>query len=235
MKSYAMPKNIFAILIWSFHHTINYIKNKLELEKYKLRVLYYMTPVENLENILRFGILSKNEIKRRNLSYESFALESVQERRDAKKIQLSDLKKRKSLHDCIPLYIAYKTPTLYYIFKNHPHEYGRIIFIRIRSKIVLHKAFCFTDGNAASQNSREYYDLGNLNRIDWNVVNGTYWNDEFDGKRKRCAEFLIYPNVERRFFDLIIVKSYDIKREVESILQKLEFRLNVEHNPAYYF
>lgn len=65
-----------------------------------------------MNSVLKEGILPKNEILKRKLSFASFADETVQRYRNKRVITLSNMEKH-NLHDLVPLYLTPKTPTLY--------------------------------------------------------------------------------------------------------------------------
>ncbi len=59
--------------------------------------LYYFASIKNLSNILNYGILSKNEINTKRISYDSFANEEVQQKRHNRYFLLSEM----LICDCI--------------------------------------------------------------------------------------------------------------------------------------
>ena len=125
-------------------YKLDFYKN---LQSLNIDYLYYFSHLNNLESILRNGILSKNEVEKINLKYTSFAEETVQNRRHDIKIGLPD-GSIGNLHDFVPLYFTSKTPTLY----SRKDLQNNIFFLVIKSDIVLDDRirFIFTDGNAAS-------------------------------------------------------------------------------------
>jgi len=52
-----------------------------------------------------------------------------------------------------------------------------------------------SDGNAASLGTLFYNSLAAMDHLPWEVLNAGNWSALPDGKRKRCAEVLIYPKV----------------------------------------
>ena len=57
--------------------------------------------------------------------------------------------------------------------------------------------FLITDGNASSRYTEFYKDIESLDNLPWDVINARTWYDHEDGKRKRCAEVLIYPKIDK--------------------------------------
>ena len=93
----------------------------------------------------------------------------------------------------VPLYFKAQTPTL----SERREQQENLFFCKVSIlKLISTKiAFAFTDGNAASDNTRSYYDLKKLDKLKWGVINSEFWTDKKDGKRI-VAEFLIYPKIE---------------------------------------
>ena len=56
------------------------------MDRADLPELHYIASLDNVPSILECGILSKNEVTRRRLQYESVASEEVQARRDSRRV-----------------------------------------------------------------------------------------------------------------------------------------------------
>lgn len=204
-----------------------------KLQEYKIDYFYYFSYLENLESILQYGILSKNEVKNRHIKYKSFAMEDVQEKRDHISICLSS-KISVNLHELIPLYLTPKTPTLYKV-RNLRNE---IFFAIIKSEIIIddESEFGFTDGNATSPKTIFFNDLNDLSKISWNIIHANYWNEFGEiGRLKRCAEFLIYPNISIKHIEKIIVINQAVKKYVEDMVNNLNIKIKVECQASYFF
>ena len=197
------------------------VENCKEFPKF----LYYLSSKENFESIIKNGILSKNEIKKKNINYKSFAEDEVQKRRSKVDINISD-RTRRNLHDLVPLYFTPKTPTLY-ARQNNQYNF---FFTKISSiKIIsdLKKNFAFTDGNAASDFTKQYWNLKNLPKLKWDIIHAESWADKEDGKRIRNAEFLIHQNIEIKFISEFILINPDLKIKFEKILEKKNIKIPV--------
>lgn len=73
----------------------------------------------------------------------------------------------------------------------------------------------FTDGNAASRDTRFFDKASDLDKLPWDVLNAEYWNDFDDGKRKKCAEVLIYPSIDKKYIKAVHCSNFTAKRMVE--------------------
>ena len=199
------------------------------------KFLYYLSSKENFESIITNGIISKNEIKKKNVNYKSFAEDEVQKRRSTIDINISD-RTRRNLHDLVPLYFTPKTPTLYARQNNqYNFFFSKISSIKIISD--LKKNFSFTDGNAASDLTKQYWNLKNLPKLKWDIILAESWADKEDGKRIRNAEFLIHSNIEIKFISEFIVLNSDLKIKFEKILEKKNIKIpvNKDLDFSYFF
>lgn len=161
-------------------------------KKYGLSHLYFLMFAENLPSVKCYGLLSKNDIINRNISYKSFAEESVQDKRHTKKITTSTGHKR-SIHDMNPFYFTSKTPTFYARIR----EAKSLIYLIFNISLITDREYCFSDGNAASIETEFYTDKFFIDRIDRTaLVQRESWRSIPDGKRKRNAEMLIWGGID---------------------------------------
>ena len=150
-------------------------------------------------------------------------------------INISD-RTRRNLHDLVPLYFTPKTPTLYARQNNqYNFFFSKISSIKIISD--LKKNFAFTDGNAASDLTKQYWNLKNLPKLKWDIILAESWADKEDGKRIRNAEFLIHSNIEIKFITEFIVLNPDLKIKFEKILEKKNIKIpvNKDLDFSYFF
>lgn len=206
---------------------------KLEACKEFPKYFYYLSPIENIENIVKYGILSKNETVKNNLNAISFADRDVQGWRKAKNCLISNSKNKK-LHDLVPLYLNSKTPTLY---SRKPIQ-NRLFFCLIDAKKLISDInieFAFTDGNATNLNTKFYYSLNNLKNLNWNIINSSSWSDKPDGKRIRNSEFLIFPKVNLSHIKIISCFNDEILKKINNIFQKNKLEIEINVNKNLYF
>lgn len=95
--------------------------------------------------------------------------------------------------------------------------------------------FAFSDGNAASIETQFFNSLYKLRQIPWDVLKANYWNDFPDGRRKRNAEFLIFPKVAPEYFKRIVVSNSDLHKECSQLSQSLGLSIKTEINASYFF
>lgn len=205
---------------------------RAKIRKYPITEFFYFAMIENLDNLLRCGILPKNEVINNGWDYVSFAEETVQDRRHLREIELSN-HSTVTVHDVAPVYLVPRTPTL----SARRDCQDRIFFIVISAEILTeeHIEFAFTDGNAASKETKIFNSLYKLKNIPWDVLKADYWNDFPDGKRKRNAEFLIFPRIEPKYFQRIVICNPNLKNGCENSVQQTGLSLDVVLDGSYFF
>ena len=187
------------------------------LAEWPLRSLYYFSLRGNLLSLMKRGILSKKEVRKQGISAGSFAEESVQSRRRNVDVLLTSYDKI-PLHDLVPLYLVPKTPAL----SARRERREELVFIDVSPDVLCDPGneFAFTDGNAASTQTQFFRSLHRLDKIPWDVIQAEYWPDYPDGKRRRCAEFLVYPSVTPRYFSRLVVVSPNAAEVCASLLRR---------------
>lgn len=203
-----------------------------QLDNFGVKEFYYFSLADNLKSILKLGIISKNEVARREITSHSFAEESVQEKRHTNTIELSNCS-RIPLHDLVPVYLTPRTPTL---SARRKIQY-KIFFAVIRSAVLCDEAieFVFTDGNAGSLDTNFYRSLYKLTKVHWDVIRADYWNEFPDGKRKRNAEFLIYPRVDLNHITRFVVSNEPLMNEIEQEIRRYKLDIPVVVDETYFF
>ncbi len=186
---------------------------------YGVTSFWHMTHRDNIEKILNHGILS-NIVAYSQQSPKDISDNNVQKWRDNKE-PIYD----RAIHEYAPMYINIRNPMLY-VRKDIKDE---LCLIEISLSVLSENNFIFTDGNAASKSTVFFNNLDDLNQLPWNVLNAEYWSSFEDGKRKRCAEVLVYPSIESRYIKRIHCNSYTTLQFLKSlncnavITQKLFF------------
>ncbi len=180
------------------------------LNQHGVLTLWHMTHKDNVEEILNKGILS-HTLAHKKASPKDISDHNVQKWRES-----NDPIYGRKIHDYAPTYINIKNPMLY-VKRNIQNQ---LCLIEISLSVLSNDNFIFTDGNAASRNTKFYNLNEDLKQLPWKVLDSSYWSDLEDGKRKRCAEILIHPSIEPKH----IIKIHCFSHET------LEFisRFNVQ-------
>lgn len=162
--------------------------------QFGVSTLWHMTHRDNIASILRSGLLNHNEAYQLNPDRVDISNNSVQKLREVVEPHYG-----RKLHDYVPLYFNPRNPMLY-VLKDVQKE---ICLIEISLSALFENKYLISDGNAASYGTKIYKSLDQLSLLPWEVLDSEYWSTFPDGKRKRCAEVLIYPKIEPKHIKLI--------------------------------
>jgi hypothetical protein len=109
--------------------------------------IYHITHITNVSAILRNGLLSLNEIRRRKFEPVSIAEPKVQNLRDRIWIEPAIGSRIINLHDFVPFYFVPKTPML----ACRQDQQDNLVLIEVSADVLRRAGCLFTDGNAAVQ------------------------------------------------------------------------------------
>lgn len=156
----------------------------------------------------------------------------MQQRRDQKYMELSD-GAIAGIHDVVPLYFVTRTPTLSAIRKIQ----SELAFIEISSEVVCDQSnsYAFTDGNAASNDTVFFSSVFRLAEVSHKILRAKYWCNFPDGKRQRCAEFLIYPRVSVSYFQRLLVVGKKTANRCQRLVDAAGVPVPVVVNPDAFF
>ncbi len=172
--------------------------SNLHLQKIPFGGLFYIAHLENIESILKLGILSHNIAHEKGVVNVDISNKQVNERRNRIESTLGG-----NIHDFAPLYINPKNPMLYYLCLNGNREI--LVLLSISPHILLHDDVFFSDGNAAIRSTRFYNNINDFNRLNWTVIKDNYWTKHPDGKRIMCSEVLVKNTIPLYFINSIYV------------------------------
>jgi len=198
--------------------------------QYGIRDLYHITHIDNLRSILQNGLLANNLAPPDS---QSIANPEIQEARHLKVIPGSP---SLSLHDCVPLFFALKTPMLSVLREMQE----QIIHIHIDPRLLLEPGTIFTDGNARSRSTSFYNDIEYLTGLNWQVIRASYWGSEdsdehAENKRVRAAEVLVPRMVPPKRFQGITVMTQRTRQRVLAALRDMNIDLPLHVDRSYYF
>jgi hypothetical protein len=189
------------------------------LRSYGIDCLWHMTHLDNIPSILQKGLVSHERavpIKRVDISDPD-----VQRLRGG-----SDPIFNRKLKAYSPTYIKIRNPMLYRLKADSES----LCLLEISLESLDYHDVLFTDGNAASRETKFYSDPADLKHLPWDVLNSEYWNDFISGKRKRCAEVLVYPNISARHITSIHCNS----QHTLNVLNKMDIKSAV-YSPRLFF
>ena len=148
-----------------------------------------------------------------------------------------------TIHDFIPFYFCYRTPMLYPVL----HQYGKspdeiIYLVACTNEIVVSgKEFVITDCNATLGYALRYYDIKDLDKLDWNAINAKYWGSQNDPtghlKQYKMAEFLVRDSLDWNYIKEVAVYSKKSHDKVKTIMDQygstLRKKITINHDWYY--
>lgn len=202
------------------------------LKQFRVEHLYYFSLAGNFESICKNGILPNNEVVNKSLNAQTFAIPQVQCRRHNKICKLND-GKDVHVHDAVPLYFVSRTPTLY----ARRHLQKNIFFVVVDKDVLFSQGvrFSITDGNAASKVTHFFNSLSSLQTLSWEVIYANNWVDHPDGKRKRCAEMLVYPKISTEYFNAFVVNNKGLQNQLQVLGASIGNKVPIIVNPSLFF
>jgi hypothetical protein len=177
--------------------------------------LYHITHVDNLENIIKKGLLSHTIAHSLRINKRDISNQLVQA-------------KRNHVHDKVPLFFNILNP-MTYTFSNKRD----LVVLKIDKMVILLPGVIFTDGNAASISTKYFTSINDLDKLNWNCINGLFWNDFTDGKRIKCAEVLVPHKITSKHIKEIFVYDDTSFNQISFLISNKSIPITI--NKSYYF
>lgn len=194
-------------------------------DEYGIDYLYHMTHKNNLNGILKHGLVSHNLANVHRYVQKDISNKDVNVRRSRNESIFN-----RSIHEYVPLYFNPKNPMLYF----HRFSQADIVILAIDANLLNQSNTIFSDGNAASGSSKFYDNPDDLIHLNWKCIKAKYWGDYQDGRRIRCAEALVYSKIPIESIKKVFCINTNSKKYCENLIDgKLD--LSVEVRTELYF
>jgi len=203
-------------------------------------LIFRITHYNNLSLILKSGIHCPNSAKASS-GYVDIGHQNLIAKRGKRVVPIFP---NGVLNDYVPFYFAPKSPMLYSISKNNVDGFSGnqkdIIYLvsSVETIVEAKLDFIFTDGHAYEIISKFYNKISDLNKIDWQLMGATYWNnteEDNDRMRRRMAEFLVYQFVPVSCILAIVVQNEKTKSIVELVQNKCNTQIQTLIKPGWYY
>jgi len=200
-----------------------------ELYSKQISEIYNISPIENIESILEYGLLSYNRAKM--IFHKSVANIEIQNVRDNKIITKDGL----TLHDFASCYFNPRNAMLYRLVSNG----DKCIVFSISLDVLNLTDTLVSDRNASTQISRVYDVADGFAELDFEKIRSRYWVDasgfqELSTKEKMQAEILVKDVILPKYFNKIYVDSIETKMEILNITSKYNIEIEVNRDMFFY-
>ena len=180
--------------------------------------LWHMTHKENIQSILEHGILNHYDAHSLLVKPVDISDPDAQRWRDK-----TEPYYHRKIHDYAPLYINPRNPMLY-VRRNMQSE---LCLIEVFLSVMFESEYLITDGNAAASATQFFDSVNHIKELPWDVLNGTSWTHYDDGKRKKCAEVLVYPKVTPKHIGIVYCYSRTTLNTLGNCGRKVELSHNL--------
>lgn len=174
--------------------------------------LHYITAIENIPSIMKYGILSHKRASR--IGHISVAMEVIQERRHDKRIPGA-----RHLHEYANFYFDAHNPML----SKCRDRNDKICVLRINKEILDIPGVIIADHNASSDYARFYPVEEGIQALDGDLVFARYWNHQEDPietwrhKSIKCAEVLVPDKADPQYIIGVYVANETALQAVQTL------------------
>ncbi len=195
-------------------------------DEYRGRYFYHITHIDNLDSIIKHGLLSTNEKNHRQIHHHNIANEQIQNRRRDMEVPVG---LGGAVHDYVPFYFAQRTSMFLSVIKTKAVDQYEMIIIAISIDKLLDLPAVFTDAAASTNEPPKFYShLGNLSNLNWELIDSKDWgsNNERE-KQQKMAEVLIHNQVHIN--DIAYFRTFDDRARQRIIEKYMKYNLNAPH------
>ncbi|WP_447796667.1 DarT ssDNA thymidine ADP-ribosyltransferase family protein [Pseudomonas moraviensis] len=190
--------------------------------EFQWRYAFHFTLVDNLESILKQGILCTNAKKALGISHQNVADEGIQLRRSQMHVPCSP---GKVVHDFVPFYFSKKTSMQLNIINKKNIDQQLLIYFAIPIKIMESlDGVVFSDASANTTTPPNFYNklqADKLETLNWLAIDDKKWGCPSEAYRQqKMAELLIPNKINISQIGYIVVWNEGIKKEVERIFKE---------------
>ncbi|MGH9338515.1 MAG: DUF4433 domain-containing protein [Acidobacteriota bacterium] len=195
------------------------------MRREELSELHYIAHMDNVQLILRLGILSNRSASK--VGHTSVAMQEVQDRRAEVVVPGG-----RKLHEYANLYICARNPMLY----QRQGQHLDLCVLQVNKDVLDLLGVVVTDANASSDYVRFAAAPAGLSIVDRDLTFADDWRDSdliqyYRKKSAKCAEILVPDKVDPRF----IVGAYVSCQEAMDRLNGLGTSLGVTINGHMFF
>lgn len=212
---------------------------KEDWDEGKVKHLHYMAHIENIPSILSRGILCYNKAKK--INHIDFASSNTHLRVQKKRSPQVIGPRGETLHDYVPLHFSTHTPMQWLLTKGSHAEKASVlqedlVFIECNfHSIKTLPGRIFTDGNAASDETKFFVDISDLTKLNWNTINReqTRYPKNQKYKREKMAEFLVPGQIAPQHFTALHVFNKNAGDKLNKLIAQFHKSKHKKIDPSF--
>jgi hypothetical protein len=189
---------------------------------YRYRSAYHFTSINNLEAILKTGLLSPNEQKRLGIRHQSIAEKGIQLRRSEMDVSCGPCGK---VHDYVPFYFCERSSMLNAVIRKKNIDQQFLIYLSVPITIAERQPCVFASASANTAEPPTFFDdPDELASLKWDLIDSRKWKLSDSEKQLRMAELLVYKRVEVKEWNKIIVWNTSVKEAVAELFDNAKLK-----------
>lgn len=203
-------------------------------KEHRGRFFYHFTHIDNIESIVKNGLLATNVKKAMSIEHHNVANENIQNRRSEMEIKVGP---GGVVHDYVPFYFASTNKMLLGLLNHKNVDQPFVVFIVVSIDKLLNDNTIFTNASANTVVPPEFYsDPQDLDKLNWDLIDSTKWSEDSDEElHARMAEALIYQRVPLDWIEGYIVFNNVCRQKIEECYEKVGIQQpNIYYQPFHY-
>ncbi len=187
-------------------------------DAYRGRCFYHFTHIDNIESIVKYGLLCTNEKIGKGIKHVNLANEDIQARRSQMNVTCNPFG---TIHDYVPFYFTARNPMLLGVLNRKNIDQPLVVYIAISIDKLLDSNATFTDASANRTIPPNFFnDPSHLGNLDWNLIDSQRWSEKNEEDlHSRMAEVLIYKKVPIDWIECYVVYNDMCKKRIKEIYE----------------
>lgn len=201
------------------------------MSKRIVKSLFYITHINNLQSMLRHGILSHRQVQTQGVPFTPVYNAEIVANREGRLTP-----DKKSLWDYANVYFQPRNPMLYKVLSEASKN--DVVILGVKPQVLDSKGAFISLGNAAHSLSTVVdikTGLKNINGEYWQIINSDWWKTEDGTKRKIMAECLVPNGISPSDIHSVYVASAAVAGKIRPILDGLSYPVEVVVEPHMFF
>ncbi len=184
--------------------------------EFKGKYFYHFTHLENIDSIVKNGLLSTNKKNEKKINHVDLANENIQLRRSEMEVTCEP---KGTIHNYVPFYFTARNPMLLGVLNRKNIDQPLVVYIAISIEKLLEKNVVFTDASANTSIPPNFFnDPKDLDKLNWDLINSRKWTErEKDNLHARMAEVLVLDEVPIDWIDSFIVYNEMAKKGIKKV------------------
>lgn len=142
-------------------------------DEHKWRYIFHFTDIENLDSIIKNGLLCTNVKNEKGIQHKNIANMTIQERRANMDVPVGP---RGKVHDYVPFYFSSMNPMLLTLLNQKNVDQQYIIYFCVKIDRLEKEDAVFTNASANTVEPPTFYEeTDKLSELNWDLIDSRKW------------------------------------------------------------